>query len=632
MKNHWVKSCFLAAALLFLMVNLNSQTISSPNGRITCKIEINKATGNLQYAVNYDSKPVLLPSSFAINTSFGTLGKDFTVVKTDKVVEYRATWENKLGELKQIPDNYNQLKLHLRSKGNTLNFICRVYNEGVAFAYEIPQQGKRDSITILSEDLSFSFREDYPCWATYTAQGVYNQVPLSKIKNGCERPLVVECNSKLTVALAEAALVDYSRMKFGPDSSAPYSVKTVLHSKAVKKLPFQSPWRVMMIAENPGKLLEQNYLIQNLNAPAAISDRSWITPGKVIRDGTLTTKGAKACVDFVASHNMQYVEFDAGWYGPENEMSSDASRVALDPKRSKGPFDLEEIIRYAKEKNIKVILYVNRRALEQQLDTLLPLYQKWGVAGIKYGFVQVGDQQYTKWLHEAVIKTAEHKMIVDIHDEYRPTGFSRTYPNLLTQEGIRGDEESIPNSHTLITMFTRMLAGAGDNTVCYYAERVTTKMGSHASQLAKSVCLFSPLQFLYWYDIPPQAPIKDDGLWGDTKTIGNEPELEFFNNIPTVWDETKVLTAKVGELGVIARRSGNQWFVGGINGDKPVETVVKFDFLQPGKNYKAKIYSDDPLVNTRTHVRIDEIKVNSKTEYPVKIGANNGFTMQVVME
>ncbi len=623
---------FITSALLLLTINVNSQTITSPNGRITCKLEINRTTGNFLYSVSYDSKPVIQPSSFQLNTSFGRFGKDFTVVKTDKVVVHRATWENKLGELKQIPDNYNQLKLHLRSKGNTLNFICRVYNEGVAFAYEIPIQGKKDSIEILSEDLNFSFKEDYPCWATYTAQGVYNKVPLSTIQKGCERPLVVECNNKLTVALAEAALVDFSRMKFGPDSTVANSVKTVLHDKTVKKLPFQSPWRVVMIAENPGKLLEQNYLIQNLNAPSALKDMSWITPGKVIRDGTLTTKGAKACVDFVASHNMQYVEFDAGWYGPENDMASDASRVSLDPKRSKGPFDLQEIISYANEKNIKVILYVNRRALEQQLDTLLPLYQKWGVAGIKYGFVQVGDQKYTDWLHDAVVKTAEHKMIVDIHDEYRPTGFSRTYPNLLTQEGIRGDEESIPNSHTLITMFTRMLAGAGDNTVCYYAERVTSKMGSHASQLAKPVCLFSPLQFLYWYDIPPQAPVKDDGLWGDTKTIGNEPELEFFNNIPTVWDETKVLTDKIGEFAIIARRNGNQWFIGGINAEKPVETTIKFDFLQPGKNYKAKIYSDDPLVNTRTHVRIDEIKVTSRTQYPVKVGANNGFAMQVVME
>jgi len=313
-----------------------------------------------------------------------------------------------------------------------------------------------------------------------------------------------------------------------------------------------------MIAESAGKLLEQNYLIQNLNPPCEISDPSWIKPGKVIRDITLTTAGGMACIDFAAGHGMQYVEFDAGWYGPETDVASDATTVTLDEKRSKGPFDMPRLIQYGKEKGIGVILYVNRRALEQQLDTLLPLYQSWGVDGIKYGFVQVGTQEYTRWLHEAVKKTAQYKMVVDIHDEYRPTGFSRTYPNLLTQEGIRGDEESIPNSHTLTTMFTRMLAGAGDNTICYYAERVTEKMGSHGSQLAKAVCLFSPLQFLYWYDKPGIAPGKNVDLKGTTNMIGDEPELEFFNNVPTVWDETRVLTGEISKYGVIARRSGSQ--------------------------------------------------------------------------
>ena len=134
-------------------------------------------------------------------------------------------------------------------------------------------------------------------------------------------------------------------------------------------------------------------------------------------------------------------------------------------------------------------------------------------------------------------------------------------------EGIRGDEESPANSHTLITMFTRMLAGQGDNTICYYNERVDNKMGSHASQLAKAVCIFSPLQFLYWYDKASPSLEKKDGLWGNTNYIGDEPELEFFDNVPTVWDETKVLYAKIGEYGVIARKKGDEWFIGGINGD-----------------------------------------------------------------
>jgi alpha-glucosidase len=394
------------------------------------------------------------------------------------------------------------------------------------------------------------------------------------------------------------------------------------------KLPFQSPWRVVMMGHSYGQLLENNYIIQNLNDPIAIEDESWITPGKVLREGTLTTQGGLAAIDFVASHNMQYVHFDAGWYGNEMDNASDATTVTLDPKRSKGPFDIEAVTAYANEKGVKVMLYVNRRALEKQLDDILPLFEKWGIAGIKYGFVRVGDQHATAWMHEAVKKTAEHKMVIDIHDEYRPTGFSRTYPNLLTQEGIRGDEETVPNSHTLITMFTRSLAGAADNTVCYYNKRVET-MGSHASQLAKTVCIFSPLQFLYWYDKAPAAPVKDDALWGNTNTIGNEPELEFFNNVPTVWDETLVLTAEIGEIGVIARRKGNDWWIGGINGETTREIKVDFSFLKEGSNYSAKIYTDDETVKTRTQVRIEEKEINSKSKMNLEVKANNGFTMHI---
>lgn len=606
--------------------------VTSPDGSINCKMWVNPRSsgdGMVRYAVTVDGKEVILPSSFKLTTANAQFEGHFTVKNIEKETVDRK-WENHLGELKAVPDRFEQMKLFLVNEDIKLNFICRIYNEGVGFAYEIPSAGVWDSVVITDECFSFRFKEDYPCWATYSAQGVYEKVHISQVKDGCERPLVVECSKNLFVALAEAQLVDFARMKFGPDTTETHAIRTVLHGETVKKVPFQSPWRVVMIAESPGQLLEQNYLIQNLNPPSEIADHSWIKPGKVIRDVTLTTDGGIACVDFAASHGMQYVLFDSGWYGPETEMSSDATTITLDEKRSKGSLDLQEVIQFGKEKGIGVILYVNRRALEQQLDTLLPLYRSWGVAGIKYGFVQVGDQEYTRWLHEAVKKTAEYKMVVDIHDEYRPTGFSRTYPNLMTQEGIRGDEESIPNTHTLITMFTRMLAGAGDNTICYYSPRVTEKMGSHASQLAKAVCLFSPLQFLYWYDRPAPAPDKKDGLWEKTGVIGDEPELEFFNQVPTVWDESRVLIGEIGKCGVIARRSGAEWFIGGINGDDTTDVEFTLEFLKNDKIYRAKIYTDNPEVKTRTKVGIESRKVNRETVFQKQLLPNNGFAMQLV--
>jgi alpha-glucosidase len=631
-----MKKTFLFFTLILLTTSCSEhkiQKLVSPGGNIILTLLFNpdkKTAGSPSFSLMSGNKDILLPSTINLMTSKNAEVADYDLIKVERTT-VKNSWTNNFGERKDIPDNYNQVKIFLENNDLKINLIIRAYNEGVAFSYEFPQQDGTDSLTIYDENVSYRFASDYLSWSAPLAQAQYKHVPLSKIDKGCERPLVIEIDENNTIALAEAKLVDYARMKFEPDTTERFSIRSRLDGIVRKKLPFQSPWRVVIIGKNAGDLLEKNYLLLNLNDPSAIEDVSWIKPGKALREVTLTTSGAKAAIDFTSSHNMQYVEFDAGWYGPEYNDASDARAVNLDPARSKGPLDMEEVTSYAKSKNIGILLYVNRRALEKQLDELLPIYQRWGIAGIKFGFVQVGSQEVTTWLHEAIRKVASYKMVADVHDEYRPTGYARTYPNWLTQEGIRGDEESPSNSHTLITMFTRMIAGQGDNTICYYNERVDKKMGSHASQLAKAVCIFSPLQFMYWYDKASPSLEKKDGLWGTTNYIGNEPELEFFDKVPTVWDDTKVLYSKIGEYGVIARKKGSDWFIGGINGETARELDINFSFLEPGKKYLAKIYSDDPAVQTRTHVRIDTLEITSESVYRAKLAANNGIALHVFL-
>ena len=616
----------------------------------------NKKNNELTFSINYENKEVVLPSVLElVSEEIDFLGEVSVLNIEESTVENE--WNSNFSELSTIPDNYNQVKIYLKLGDSYLNIIGRAYNEGIAFAYEIPNQQNITEIS-LGEKIHYNFKENHQLWSTpkrgpgvLTAQGEYKRIPLTELEVGSERPLVIEINDSLIIALAEAKLVDYARLSFDKGTSSKYSILSTLDGKMndqkqdtitgailaeretglniYKKLPFQSPWRVVMMGENEGELLENNYIIQNLNDPSKIADESWIKPGKVLRETTLTTQGAFAAIDFVASHNMQYIMFDAGWYGDEMKNSSDATTVTLDLKRSKGPLDMKAVTTYGKENGIGLILYVNRRSLEKQLDELLPLFKEWGVAGIKFGFVRVGDQDATTWMHEAIKKAAKYGLIVNVHDEYRPTGFSRTYPNLLTQEGIRGDEETVPNEHTLISMFTRNLAGASDNTVCYYSSRVN-KMGSRASQLAKTVCIFSPLQFLYWYDKPAASPEKLDGLWGDTRHIGNEPELEFFNAVPTTWDQTKVLEAEITKIGIIARRKGDDWFVGGINGNTERKVSLDFSFLTDHQTYKAKVYTDDETVKTRTHVKIEEIEINNTSKLNLTIKKNNGFVIHIV--
>ena len=341
----------------------------------------------------------------------------------------------------------------------------------------------------------------------------------------------------------------------------------------------------------------------------------------------MTTVGGKACIDFAARHNISYVEFDAGWYGLEYNNASDAKAVSVDPARSPGPLELQEVINYGKEKGIGIILYVNQRALSRQLDTILPLYQSWGVKGMKFGFVNVGAQNYTSWLHEAIRKTGEHKLMMDIHDEYRPTGYSRTWPNLLTQEGIRGDEESPDNQHVLITMFTRMLAGAGDHTNCYFAPRVDEKMGSHASQMAKAICIYSPWQFIYWYDRTEESPRKKGVVGNNAPSVIVElPELSFYDALPTIWDNTKVLEGKIGEYGTIARKSGDNWFIGSLT-DQPRKLSLNLNFLDKRNKFEATIYSDDASLDSPTKVGITKQMVTYESQLSFNLKQKNGLAI-----
>jgi alpha-glucosidase len=374
--------------------------------------------------------------------------------------------------------------------------------------------------------------------------------------------------------------------------------------------PYQTSWRVIMVAESAARLVENNFIILNLNEPCRIKDTSWIKPGKVIRITRLNQKDALRCIDFAAERNLQYVHLDAGWYGKEFLVESDATRGD-----SLKDLDVEELVRYAASKGIGVFLYVNQRALSRQLDVILPLYKKWGVKGIKFGFVQTGSQHWTTWLHDAVRACAEHELMVDIHDEYRPTGFSRTYPNLLTQEGIRGNEEFPDATHNTILPFTRFLAGAGDYTICYFDPRLKN---THAHQLALSAVYYSPLQFLYWYDTPD--------------SYGGEPEVEFFDNVRTVWDDTRIIDGEIGEYIITARRSGDEWFVGAITNNDTREISIPLRFLEKDKRYTAKIYTDDDDAPGKTRVAVSTKVVTRESVLNFPLKARGGVAIHLRIE
>lgn len=602
-----------------------SGTLQSPDGQIRLSLELvaDNQLSQLRYEISYKDQPVVAPSTISFLRSDGcVIGNQLSSIAVGEPIAHHSVWTPVYGERRQVIDHYNQLVADFYDEvaKTEMRVVFRCYDAGVAFRVELNADVPGEGVAIEQEQSEFHFLDDHTAWCTSSAQGEYRRQPISSITGQVERPLVLRTADDIYVAVAEAKLVDYARMRLRRCRDRPHCIVSQLSGGVRSSSPLKTPWRVVMLGKTPGELLENNDILLNLNEPCQIDDTSWIQPGKVLREITLTTEGGKECVDFAVEHNFQFVEFDAGWYGHEYNDSSDATTVTVDPQRSDGPLDLQAVIDYAKARDVGVIVYVNRRALETQLDDLLPLYKEWGIAGVKYGFVNVGAQDWTSWLHEAVRKAAKHELMVDIHDEYRPTGYSRTYPNLMTQEGVRGDESTPSTEQSLTTIFTRSLAGAADATVCYSGKRVDENW-SHGYQLAKTVCIYSPWQFLLWYDTPVASH--------PGNRIVKTPELEFFKHVPTTWDETRVVHGCIGKYAVIARRRGGDWFVGAMNSSTRRSLDLPLDFLDDGQEYQATIYADDASVNTATQVGIKRVTVAKGEHLELSLGANEGLAIRL---
>ncbi|WP_218043691.1 glycoside hydrolase family 97 protein [Flavobacterium gawalongense] len=576
---------------------------------------------SLIYRLNFKNKPVILDSGLDIkldnrasewalaikNTPTGNW-MDGLVLKEVKNSSVDTSWVPPYGERKIIKEKYKELVLTFEQKVSSnykMDLQIRLYDEGLAMRYYFRDNPTGIYYKITEENTEFTFPENTMAWFEPWAQAPLTLKSLKDWTSQTVRPLTLQLENGLYACLAEANMVDYVKLNFDLAKTKKNTIKTVLY-ESVDKVPyFPTPWRVVMAAETPGKLIEHNDLLLNLNEPNRLGDVSWVKPGKIVRDLTLTEKGAKAWIDFAAQHHLQYVLFDWKWYGPAFTFDSDAGKVAID-------LDLPEVIRYGKEKGIGIWLYVNQQALLKQDAEIFPIYKKWGIAGVKYGFVEVGSHRWTTWLHESIQRAADNKLMVNIHDEFRLTGEQRTWPNVLTVEGIRGNEEMPDATHNTTLPFTRGIAGAGDYTVCYYTNRIKT---THAHQLALSVVMYSPLQTLFWYD--------------NASNYGGEPEIEFFDKVPTVWDDTKVLNGEIGKYITTARKSGNDWFVGSITNNETRTLELDFNFLDANKKYRARLYTDDETIKTKTQVALKDVIVKKGAKMKLNLKASGGATIWI---
>lgn len=608
--------CFVSVVLAY--AGSAKQVFHSPNNSVG--LSVYTVNGQLKYEVTYKGKPVILESSLGIDG-----WKENMEIERIDSVSVNQDWYPVYGERSVVNDCYKGYTYTLKGKGrgDKLALIVRIYNSGVGFRYKYLHGSY---LRITEEFTTFTVPENTYCWFAPFAQAEHKRVLVKDWPGEAERPLTLQLENGLYASLAEAEMVDYSRTKFVVRKGESNVIRCKMYDAVEDIAPFETPWRVVMVAESPKDLINNNDLILNLNKPCQIEDTSWIKPGRIVRTVSLTTDGAKKVVDFVAKRGLNYIHFDSGWYGSEISKESDPRKSDVDPQRCPvNDLDMPEVVRYAKSKGVGVWVYVNQRALSAYLDEILPLYESWGIAGIKFGFVHVGSFRWTTWLHDAVKKCAKHHLMVDIHDEYRPTGFSRTYPNLLTQEGVRGNEEFPDGVNNTTLPFTRFLCGAADATVCYYHRKelkpglekglnARSLLNTACHQMALSVINYSSLQFLYWYDTP--------------EDVKDEPELFFFDNLPTTWDDSKTLDGAIGEYITMARRKDNVWYVGCLTNNDARKLNVSLDFLEEGKKYELTMFTDGgEKVKTRTHVAIDTKKVTAKTNLKLSLLPRGGVAM-----
>ena len=486
------------------------------------------------------------------------VGGKISAISASKPVLHSSTFTWPLGEDSLIDNTYNEFVVSFR--GTSTKLDVRLYDGALAFRYLA-------SAHIRRELTGFNLPGPYTIYQ-YNQESVFTPTAVDTLHRTCDLPATLT-NGHYYLSIGEADNEGFTKGELAAGSAGGLTV--VYPRDTVVSLRGASPWRTISVATSAIGLHDHSELYLKLARPGNGATRE---PGKLIRSA-LTTQAGIDCIDFAAKHKFRYILFDAGWYGAE-------FRGASDPRTPIPALDLPAVIRHGQTNGIGVILYVNYVGLKKYLDTLLPLYRKWGVSGMKFGFVDGLTQQGLSWLVSAIQKVNDYGFILDIHDNYKPTGLSRTWPSLLTQEGIRGDENSPDAFHTTVLPFTRLLAGPADFTFCYPNSKNNFGRNlkvSKAQQMALTVVYFSPLQSIFWY--------------GNPNDYTDSSDIEFFSLVPTVWQESHYLSGEIGKCISVARRHGDTWFIGNAAGPEGWAGSITLDFLRPGRSYEATVYEDD---------------------------------------
>jgi alpha-glucosidase len=637
--------------LLLLMIpmlsilNAKEYTVKSPSGNLKVNVSVGSV---IEYAVTFNGQEIITPSPISLILENEVLGRN-AKIRRDRVVSVNeeiipvVARKNKV-----IADVYNQLTLSFQN----YNLHFRAYDEGVAYRWEITRKGP---VKVMNEQATFTFPADHQVWfpeeeSMFTHQErSYLDVRLSEItpQRFASTGLLVDCGNNVKVYISESDLVtDYAGMFLKGSGENPYrlegkyagvvleenqrndrDVAPVKYADYIAELqgPKSFPWRAMIISNEDRQLVESE-MIYKLAPENVLANTAWIKPGKVAWDwwnalniynvdfkSGVNNDSYKYYIDFASEYGLDYIILDEGWYHLDDIMH------VVDE------IDVQELVDYGKGKNVDVILWVVWKALDDKLTEALDQFEKWGVKGIKIDFMQRDDQWMVNFYEKIARECAARQMLVDFHGAYKPAGLERKYPNVISFEGVKGLENTKwsdqPDPELNVTLpFIRMVAGPMDFTpgAMINATKENFRFvfdapmapGTRCHQLAMYVVFESPLQMLS--DNP--------------SNYYREPEaMEFLKEVPTVWDETRVLDGKVGDYVLIARRSGDTWYVGAMTDWSPRELELNLNFLEAG-NYSMKVWKDG--VNAHRHAsdfKNEELQISGSSKMKIQMAPGGGW-------
>jgi alpha-glucosidase len=635
--------------------NPSELALTSPDGRIEVRL---RTAGALGYAITVDGVGVLNESRLGLRLRDGTvLGADAELLDSARS-ETDATWSNPLGKRSLVRDHHRELAATFREKaagGRRFTVVFRAFDDGVGFRYLIPKEGGSDEAVVDEELTEFAFTTDSTCFAgdnvtvppdAYDSQGGFRGPEEWEFRRQRLADLPVETVTGLPlltqtpaawVAVTEADLYDWAGMWLSRAPQAAGTGAVTLRARLAPRfdgqglvrvsLPHASPWRVVMIGREPGRLIESDIVV-NLSTPCQMADASWVKPGMMAWDrwwsgvGQMDTGTMKDFISFSGEMGWPYQLVDGGWYVGTHSAASDITKPVPE-------VDMGELLKAAAANHVRLWVWCYWSDVDRNdaYKKAFELYEKWGLAGVKIDFMDRDDQEMVNWYEKITRCAADHHLLVDFHGAFKPTGMIRTWPNQITREGILGNEYNkwsrrVTPEHRVTLPFTRFLAGPADFTPGGFVNRTAEQFQTRVSPAQVQSTRAGQLALFVAYDSPVMC------VCDHPTNLRGQPGIDLLRTVPVVWDDTRVLSGVVGEHLVVARRSGADWYLGALNDSHSRVKSVKLDFLRDGR-WKARWWRDAPdSSEAATHLEVEDLDVTPDETLDLRMAPGGGAVIR----